>query len=50
MNREIKNYVCPYCGETHYSSEGLKGHVFKAHKGRGLPTAKCRIKLIINRA
>ena len=50
MHREIKNYVCPYCGEPHDSQDGLKGHVFKAHKGRGLPTAEGRIKLIINRA
>ena len=50
MSKETKNYVCPYCGETLDSQDGLKGHVFKAHKGRGLPTAKGRIKLIINRA
>ena len=50
MSKETKNYVCPYCGETLDSQDGLKGHVFKAHKGRGLPTAEGRIKLIINRA
>jgi len=50
LNKEIKNYVCPYCGETLDSQDGLKGHVFKSHKGRGLPTAEGRIKLIINKA
>jgi len=50
LSKETKNFVCPYCGETYDSSEGLKGHVFKTHKGRGLPTAEGRIKLIINRA
>ena len=50
MNRETKSYVCPYCGETYDSSDGLKGHVFKMHKGRGLPTAEGRIKLTINKS
>ena len=49
MNRETKSYVCPYCGESHDTQEGLKSHVFKSHKGRGLPTAEGRIKLTINR-
>jgi len=44
-----KNFVCPYCGETFESQDGLKSHVFKSHKGRGLPTAEGRIKLTINR-
>ena len=50
MTDKSNKYVCPYCGETHDSSDGLKGHVFKAHKGRGLPTAEGRIRLFINRA
>jgi len=49
LNRETKSYVCPYCGESHDTQEGLKSHVFKSHKGRGLPTAEGRIKLTINR-
>ncbi len=50
MSKETKNYVCPYCGESHDTQDGLKGHVFKSHKGRGLPTAEGRIKLTINKA
>ena len=50
MSKETRNYVCPYCGEKLDAAEDLKGHVFKAHKGRGLPTAEGRIKLIINKA
>jgi len=50
MTKETKNYVCPYCGETCDSSDGLKGHVFKMHKGRGLPTAEGRIKLTVNKS
>ena len=50
MNKETTKVTCPYCGETHGSSEGLKGHVFKTHKGRGLPSAEGRIKLTINKA
>jgi len=50
LSKEIKTFVCPYCGESHDTQDGLKGHVFKSHKGRGLPTAEGRIKLTINRA
>jgi len=50
LSKETKNYVCPYCGESHDTQDGLKGHVFKSHKGRGLPTAEGRIKLTINKA
>jgi aerobic-type carbon monoxide dehydrogenase small subunit (CoxS/CutS family) len=50
LSKEIKNFVCPYCGESHDTQDGLKSHVFKSHKGRGLPTAEGRIKLTINRA
>ena len=50
MSKEIKNFVCPYCGESHDTQDGLKGHVFKSHKGRGLPAAEGRIKLTINKA
>ena len=49
MNKETKTFICPYCGESHDTQEGLKSHVFKSHKGRGLPTAEGRIKLTINR-
>jgi aerobic-type carbon monoxide dehydrogenase small subunit (CoxS/CutS family) len=50
LNKETTKVTCPYCGETHDSPEGLKGHVFKTHKGRGLPAAEGRIKLTINKA
>ena len=50
MNKQTTRVNCPYCGETHESTEGLKGHVFKTHRGRGLPSAEGRIKLTINRA
>jgi len=49
LSKETKTFVCPYCGESHDTQEGLKSHVFKSHKGRGLPTAEGRIKLTINR-
>jgi len=49
LNKETKTFICPYCGESHDTQEGLKSHVFKSHKGRGLPTAEGRIKLTINR-
>jgi len=50
LSKETRTFVCPYCGESHDSQDGLKGHVFKSHKGRGLPAAEGRIKLTINRA
>jgi aerobic-type carbon monoxide dehydrogenase small subunit (CoxS/CutS family) len=50
LTKEIKNYECPYCGETLGSQDDLKGHVFKTHKGRGLPTPEGRIKLTVNKA
>ena len=50
MSKEIKNFVCPYCGESHDTQDGLKSHVFKSHKGRGLPTAEGHIRLFINKA
>ena len=50
MSKEIKNYVCPYCGEMRDSAEELKEHVFKMHKGRGLPAPEGRIKLTVNQA
>ena len=50
MSKETKTFVCPYCGESHDTQDGLKSHVFKSHKGRGLPAAEGRIKLTINKA
>ncbi len=50
MNKEIKKYVCPYCGEGFDTTEGLKGHVFKTHKGHGLPVSEGGIRLFINKA
>jgi ribosomal protein S27AE len=50
LSTEIRNYACPYCGETLESTDDLKGHVLKAHKGRGLPAPEGRIKLTINKA
>ena len=45
-----KSYVCPYCGEGFDTAEGLKGHVFKTHKGRSLPGPVGQIRLTVNRA
>lgn len=50
MSKEIRAFACPYCGETLGSADELKGHVFKTHKGRGLPAPEGRIKLTINKA
>jgi len=50
LSKETKTFVCPYCGESHDTQDGLKSHVFKSHKGRGLPAAEGRIKLTINKA
>ena len=50
MTKENKRYACPYCGEEFDAPDGLKDHVFKSHKGRGLPAAEGRIKLTINKA
>jgi len=50
LSKETRTFVCPYCGESHDSQDGLKSHVFKSHKGRGLPAAEGRIKLTINKA
>jgi len=50
LNKETTKLTCPYCGETQSTAEGLKEHVFKSHKGRGLPAPEGRIKLTINRA
>jgi len=50
LNKEIKKYVCPYCGEGFDTTEGLKGHVFKTHKGHGLPVSEGGIRLFINKA
>ena len=49
MTKEIKNFECPYCGEVLGSQDDLKGHVFKTHKGRGLPAPEGRIKLTVNK-
>jgi aerobic-type carbon monoxide dehydrogenase small subunit (CoxS/CutS family) len=50
LTKEIRTYECPYCGEGLASQDDLKGHVFKAHKGRGLPAPEGRIKLTVNKA
>lgn len=50
MIKNSKEYVCPYCGEMRVSAEELKEHVFKMHKGRGLPAPEGRIKLTINKS
>ncbi len=49
MTKEIRKFECPYCGETLGSHDDLKGHVFKTHKGRGLPVAEGRISLTVNK-
>ena len=48
--KEIREFTCPYCGETVGTQDELKGHVVKTHKGRGLPSAEGRIKLTVNGA
>ena len=50
MSTETRTFTCPYCGESLETQDGLKSHVFKSHKGRGLPAAEGRIRLIINKA
>ncbi len=50
MSKETRTFTCPYCGESHETQDGLKSHVFKSHKGRGLPAAEGRIRLNINGA
>jgi len=50
LSKETRTFTCPYCGESLDTQDGLKSHVFKSHKGRGLPAAEGRIKLIINKA
>jgi aerobic-type carbon monoxide dehydrogenase small subunit (CoxS/CutS family) len=50
LSKEIRNLACPYCGETLETADSLKGHVFKMHKGRGLPAPAGRIKLTVNKA
>ena len=49
MSKDTKNYVCPYCGETRDSTDELKEHVIKTHKGRSLPAVEGRIKLTVNK-
>ena len=49
MTKESKKYICPYCGEMFDTTDGLKGHVFKMHKGRGLPIPEGWIRLTINK-
>lgn len=50
MTEEIKKRICPYCGEMFDTTDGLKGHVFQMHKGRGLPMAEGSIRLTINKS
>ena len=50
MAEKSKKYVCPYCGEEFDAAEGLKGHVFKTHKGHGLPVSEGGIKLTVNKS
>jgi aerobic-type carbon monoxide dehydrogenase small subunit (CoxS/CutS family) len=50
MSRELMTFACPYCGDTLESTDELKGHVLKTHKGRALPAPEGRIKLTINKA
>ncbi len=50
MTKESKKYVCPYCGEVFDAADGLKEHVFKMHKGHGLPVPEGGIRLTINKS
>lgn len=49
MIKEIQEHECPYCGELHTTSDKLKEHVFKQHKGKGLPAPEGRIRININK-
>jgi aerobic-type carbon monoxide dehydrogenase small subunit (CoxS/CutS family) len=48
MTNERKKHICPYCGEIFDTTGGLKDHVLKMHKGRGLPIPEGWIRLTIN--
>jgi len=50
MREESKKYLCPYCREGFDTAEGLKEHVFKMHKARGLPVPEGGIRLTINKS
>ena len=50
MTKESKKHICPYCGEMFDNTDGLKSHVFKIHKGRGLPIPEGWIRLTINKS
>jgi len=50
MSEESKKYLCPYCREGFDTAEGLKEHVFKMYKGRGLPVPEGGIRLTINKS
>jgi len=50
MTVEIRKHICPYCGEMLDTADKLKGHVFRMHKGRGLPIPEGWIRLTVNRS
>ena len=50
MTEESKKHVCPYCAERFDTAEGLKEHVFRTHRGRGLPVPEGVIRLTINKS
>jgi aerobic-type carbon monoxide dehydrogenase small subunit (CoxS/CutS family) len=50
MTVEIRKHICPYCGEMFHTTDGLKGHIFQMHKGRGLPIPEDWIRLTVNKS
>lgn len=50
MTKESKKHICPYCGEVFDTTDGLKGHIFQMHKGRGLPIPEGWIRLTVNKS
>lgn len=49
MTTTVNKVACPYCGDALDTAESLKGHILKAHKGRGLPGPSGQVRLTINR-
>jgi aerobic-type carbon monoxide dehydrogenase small subunit (CoxS/CutS family) len=47
-NSDVRSFACPYCGTYLPNFEGLREHILSDHKGRELPEAEGRIRLMIN--
>lgn len=48
VDKNLKRYECPYCGETFASFEELKKDIIANHKGRSLPVSEGMIRLNVN--